>query len=192
MGYYEAKFSAYKLHFPARCCCCGVANPGTFYTARHTRVTGVRVVRHDHRHWRFPLCGECADWINAVQAIPGSHDHTVYAICAVAFGFVAGVGALMIFAAISAKKSPALGFACMLPSLGFVALLVFATWTQAEKRRKLIARRRREADLICPTNATDHEPVEYLNRYGTIHTFGFTCKRFFDEFVTMNRSKLVY
>jgi hypothetical protein len=193
-GCHRASFSARVLHFPGLCCCCGRPNPTTYYTAWHTREKGVRVVREETKHWKFPLCSECEDWILALDAIPDESSAWL--------GYAGSIGGGLFGVMIGGCCGPAVaGQNKVLGIVLFVAIAaaslcaavvgIYMSHEHALRLRRRITRLRQEAEELCPGYVCDRYPVSYLGWHGSIHTFEFTNPRFYNEFCRLNHRKFV-
>src|SRR4051812_39269529 len=69
-GPWEVRVSARILHWPGRCaCCCGPAECKV--PAECRRLTGVRVIRVQTKHWEIPYCQACGHHVTDFRALMG-------------------------------------------------------------------------------------------------------------------------
>jgi hypothetical protein len=189
-GSYTVRVSARILSFPGLCCCCTQEEGHQRYCAKHTRTTGVEVIRTDTRWWEFPICGRCLRWIGLEQ--DANRWHGSFAALVV-FGLLALVGGIIYGIAVASEAEfdadrisrPAILAAYIVCLCGLLLLVLspLALWAYRKAQAK--------ADWAKPHLVCSTQPVIYDGWDGSVHTFTFSNVAYSALFIRSNAKKIL-
>jgi len=164
MSRYQIQLSARTVQWPAQCACCN-GRAETTLRATTTRTTSKRLVTAARRHWDVPYCAACLGHIQKQRAAASTRK--------------TGIG-LAIVLAFLATFTTDYGLA-----LGILAGLLLA----GSISRSRALHEQAIALIIPEACASAAVAVEYLEWYGTLHTFVFTNPEYLDAFLLANDQK---
>ena len=162
--------SGQRFVFPQKCACCGEASNTTLQAA-HSKTWGKRVIHTKTWSWEFPYCSECVGHIRSYSY--ASAIAVLFASIVIVFGLLIGSGITW--------SEEALGYGLMIGILLTITAGVVGYVRQARKARA----------MCSETCVYVGRAVEYVNWYGSVHSFNIMSSTYAALFMLANTKKLV-
>jgi hypothetical protein len=162
--------SGQRFVFPQQCACCG-GSPNTTLQAAHSKSWGKRVVHTKTWRWDFPYCSSCLDHVRSWS----------YA-SAMALLYAAAVVVLTLIVSGSGSWSDGA------KGIGFMVCIVLSIVAGTFGYVRQQGKARGKCSETC---ASPGRAVEYVNWYGTVHSFNVVSSRYAALFMLGNAKKLI-
>ncbi len=157
--------SGQRFSFPQVCACCGHESDASL-RASHSKSKGKRVVHTKTWVWEFPYCKACLAHVSAWNRAAG-------------YGFLWSILVAIVSGGIVSSFKSDIG--------GLVVVVLWVIgWLVAT------ARYRRRARLQCsPDCACAFRAVNYVDWYGSTHSFDIRSRTYAARFMLSNRAKVI-